>query len=86
METVSINFQIPEDWHELSDKQLQYVYQMFADDCSCQREQRSNLFEPMPSAAELESNQLASYVVKGNLTECYFSKLRLSSLLSNMLI
>ncbi len=42
MQTVSINFQIPASWSELSDKQLRYVYQLIADnfdDKSCQREQ-----------------------------------------------
>lgn len=31
METISINFQIPASWSELSDKQLRYVYQLIAD-------------------------------------------------------
>ncbi len=31
MKTVSINFQIPASWSELSDKQLRYVYQLIAD-------------------------------------------------------
>ena len=44
METISINFIVPQGWHELSDKQLRYVYQLLAaehsaDDKSCQREQ-----------------------------------------------
>ena len=30
MKTVSINFQIPNSWSELSDKQLRYVYQLIA--------------------------------------------------------
>ncbi len=42
--TISINFIVPQGWHELSDKQLRYVYQLVADnfatdDKSCQREQ-----------------------------------------------
>lgn len=32
METISINFQIPASWSELSDKQLRSVYQLIADD------------------------------------------------------
>ncbi len=32
MQTISINFQIPASWSELSDKQLRYVYQLIADD------------------------------------------------------
>ena len=32
METISINFQIPASWSELSDKQLRYVYQLIAAD------------------------------------------------------
>ena len=44
MQTISINFIVPQGWHELSDKQLRYVYQLLADDFatddkSCQREQ-----------------------------------------------
>jgi len=31
MKTISINFQIPASWSELSDKQLRYVYQLIAD-------------------------------------------------------
>ena len=31
METISINFQIPASWSELSNKQLRYVYQLIAD-------------------------------------------------------
>lgn len=34
METISINFQIPASWSELSDKQLRYVYQLIAGDYS----------------------------------------------------
>ncbi len=30
MQTISINFQIPTSWSELSDKQLRYVYQLIA--------------------------------------------------------
>lgn len=30
--TISINFVVPQGWHELSDKQLRYVYQLLADD------------------------------------------------------
>ena len=51
MQTISI--QVSQGWHELGDKRLRYVFQLLASDCSCQRGQRSNLFEPMPSAAEL---------------------------------
>ena len=62
MQNISINFQVPQGWHELGDKQLRYVYRLLASDCSCQRGQRSKFFakrsasdefEPMPSAAEL---------------------------------
>ncbi len=39
--TISINFIVSQGWHELSDKQLRYVYQLIAgdfdDDKSCQR-------------------------------------------------
>lgn len=31
MQTISINFIVPEGWHELGDKQLRYVYQLLAD-------------------------------------------------------
>ena len=30
MQTISINFIVPQEWHELSDKQLRYVYQLLA--------------------------------------------------------
>lgn len=30
MQTISINFIVPQGWHELSDKQLRYVYQLLA--------------------------------------------------------
>ena len=30
MQTISINFQVPQGWHELGDKQLRYVYQLIA--------------------------------------------------------
>ncbi len=30
MQTISINFIVPEGWHELTDKQLRYVYQLIA--------------------------------------------------------
>lgn len=41
--SISINFIVPQGWHELSAKQLRYVYQLIAseyatDDKSCQRE------------------------------------------------
>lgn len=32
MQTISIDFIVPQGWHELSDKQLRYVYQLLADD------------------------------------------------------
>ena len=32
MQTISINFIVPQGWHELSDKQLRYVYQLLAGD------------------------------------------------------
>ena len=32
MQTISINFQVPQGWHELSDKQLRYVYQLLANE------------------------------------------------------
>ncbi len=32
MQTISINFIVPQGWHELSDKQLRYVYQLIAGD------------------------------------------------------
>ena len=28
MQNISINFQVPQGWHELGDKQLRYVYQL----------------------------------------------------------
>lgn len=30
--SISINFIVPQGWHELSDKQLRYVYQLLADE------------------------------------------------------
>ncbi|GEM_PF-2770866 len=30
MQTISINFIVPQWWHEFSDKQLRYVYQLLA--------------------------------------------------------
>lgn len=32
MQTISIDFIVPQGWHELSDKQLRYVYRLLADD------------------------------------------------------
>ena len=32
MQTISINFIVPQGWHELSDKQLRYVYQLISDE------------------------------------------------------
>lgn len=32
METISINFIVPEGWHDMSDKQLRYVYELIAQD------------------------------------------------------
>lgn len=32
MQTISINFQVPQGWHELGDKQLRYVYQLLANE------------------------------------------------------
>ncbi len=32
MQTISINFIVPQGWHELSYKQLRYVYQLLADE------------------------------------------------------
>ena len=34
MQNISINFQVPQGWHELGDKQLRYVYQLLAGDFS----------------------------------------------------
>lgn len=34
MQTISIDFIMPQGWHELSDKQLRYVYQLLADEFS----------------------------------------------------
>ena len=30
MQNISINFQVPQDWHELDDAQLRYVYSLIA--------------------------------------------------------
>ena len=30
MQTISINFIVPQGWHELGDKQLRYVYDLIA--------------------------------------------------------
>ena len=30
MQTISINFIVPQGWHELDDKQLRYVYSLIA--------------------------------------------------------
>ena len=32
--SISINFQVPQGWHELGDIQLRYVYQLLASDFS----------------------------------------------------
>lgn len=32
MQTISINFLVPQGWHELSDRQLRYVYQLLANE------------------------------------------------------
>ena len=32
MQTISLNFIVPQGWHELSDKQLRYVYQLLANE------------------------------------------------------
>ena len=32
MQTISINFIVPQGWHELSDRQLRYVYQLLANE------------------------------------------------------
>ena len=34
MQTTSINFQVPQGWHELEDKQLRYVYSLIAKEFS----------------------------------------------------
>ncbi len=34
MQTITINFRVPQGWHELSDKQLRYVYSLIAADHS----------------------------------------------------
>ena len=34
MQNISINFQVPQGWHELGDKQLRYVYQLLAENFS----------------------------------------------------
>lgn len=34
MQTISIDIIVPQGWHELSDKQLRYVYQLLADEFS----------------------------------------------------
>ena len=64
MQNVSINFQVPQGWHKLGDKQLHYVYQLLDGDCSCKRGQRSNLFEPMPSADELGHSHFSADEIK----------------------
>ena len=51
MQTISINFVVPQGWHELSDKQLRYAYSLIASDfatdeiktlCLCAPLQKSN--------------------------------------------
>ena len=34
MQNISINFQVPQGWYELGDKQLRYVYQLLAENFS----------------------------------------------------
>ena len=91
MQTISINFIVPQGWHELGDKQLRYVYQILAFDCSCQRGQRSNLFEPMPSAADKSIWQkyleLRSQIIdlEASLAEEWLSPELMSALLAKNL-
>ena len=62
--TISLNLIVPDNWQDLSDKQLRYVYQLIADDFSCEREQSSSSLKTMPSDAENGCNQFNSDELK----------------------
>lgn len=63
METISINFIIPASWHELSDKQLMYVYQMLANDFTTNEVKTLCLLRW--SGAKVEDRQdSGSYILK----------------------
>lgn len=67
MQTISINFIVPQGRHELSCKQLRYVYQLIAgsldtDDKSCHRESSTGLAWTMPSAADFAGKESKPYV------------------------
>lgn len=72
MQTISINFIVPQGWHELSNKQLMYVYQMLAKDFATDEVKTLCLLRW--SGAKVEARQdSGSYILK---KENSFLKLR----------
>ena len=71
MLTISINFIVPQDWHELSDKQLRYVFQLIASeyatdeiaDCSSKRSGWSSAASTLPP--RISFNEIDRYFFSG---------------------
>ena len=83
METISINFIIPASWHELSDKQLMYVYQMLANDFATDEVKTLCLLRW--SGAKVEARQdSGSYILKKGKFLFEVTPVTLAELLPNL--
>lgn len=82
METISINFQIPASWSELSDKQLRYVYQLIANDMSTEELQTLCLLQ-WSSTKVVGRQDSGSYLLKKGKILFEATPLTIAELLPN---
>lgn len=82
METISINFQIPASWSELSDKQLRFVYQLIANDMSTEELQTLCLLQ-WSSTKVVGRQDNGSYLLKKGKILFEATPLTIAELLPN---
>lgn len=82
METISINFQLPASWSELSDKQLRFVYQLIANDMSTEELQTLCLLQ-WSSTKVVGRQDNGSYLLKKGKILFEATPLTIAELLPN---
>lgn len=81
--SISINFIVPQGWHELSDKQLRYVYQLLAEDFSSDEIKTLCLLR-WSGAKVIGRQESGSYLLKHAKTLFEVTPLTLAELLPHL--
>lgn len=83
MQTISINFIVPQGWHELSDKQLRYVYQLIAGDFATD-EMKTLCLLQWSSTTVIGRQESGSYLLKKGKILFDVTPLTIAELLVNL--